>query len=353
MTSRASKAALKVERDLAAKLQRLADTLAQSRVELDLTPATVEQVVRVALKLAHRKDLLPAPSPPGFEAPVYLLPELPGTWAVARNTGLRHPVTGRERPVTFDQDGAADRTDVVLLHLGHRLVEMCLRLLRAELWAQARTQSGAAKLARVTARVVPGDLLRVPAVVAHGRVIVTGAEGTRLHEEIIAAGGLIEGGKLSRANKEEVTRWLTAASTEPVPDGIRSELTELWPGLSEPLARLLNGRAADRVRSMRATLEKRCGEEVRAIEAVLDELTVAIQDALHSPVAVQPSLFEDEERNQLRADREALHSRLIAIPQQREREVDALRRRYADPTPRWFPAAVTFLVPASIARGAH
>ena len=67
----------------------------------------------------------------------FRLPDLPGAWADARNDGLYNPVTGEERPVTFDHDAAADRTDVVLLHLGHRLVQMCLRLLRAELWAGA------------------------------------------------------------------------------------------------------------------------------------------------------------------------------------------------------------------------
>ena len=33
---------------------------------------------------------------------------------------------------------------------------------------------------------------------AHGRLVVTGADGTRLHEEIIIAGGTIEAGKLVR-----------------------------------------------------------------------------------------------------------------------------------------------------------
>jgi hypothetical protein len=35
----------------------------------------------------------------------------------------------------------------------------------------------------------------------------------------------------------------------------------------------------------------------------------------------------------------------------REQETSALSRRYADPVARWFPAAITFLVPASIAKG--
>ncbi len=57
------------------------------------------------------------------------------------------------------------------------------------------------------------------------------------------------------------------------------------------------------------------------------------------------------EREQLHSDRDALRARLADVPAQRERETAALRRRYADPTARWFPAAVTFLVPAALAHG--
>ena len=49
--------------------------------------------------------------------------------------GLNHPHTHKRRPITFDHDVAKGRDDVVLAHLNHRLVQMCLRLLRAEVWA--------------------------------------------------------------------------------------------------------------------------------------------------------------------------------------------------------------------------
>ncbi len=352
---RASRARLRVERDLARDLHRLTETLKGSRTALNLTPATVERVVRTGLLLAHRRDLIDAPTPPGALGRWFRLPELPGAWAAARNDGLLHPVTGRERPVTFDPDAAAGRTDVVLLHLGHQLVQMCLRLLRAELWAQARGDagSGGAKLHRVTARVVPGDLLRTPALVAHGRVVITGAEGIRLHEEIVAAGGPIEGGRLTRARQEELEALLAAATDEMPAEGARQHLAELWPTLSGPLARALGVRADQRARSLHGLLGRRCEEEVTAIEAVLTELAASIRSKLtEEPHWEQPTLFAVE-REQLHADRDALKARLRDIPAQRERETAALRRRYADPTVRWFPAAVTFLVPASLARGAR
>jgi hypothetical protein len=350
ITRRATRAALKVDRDLARDLERLTTTLAGSRTELDLIPTTIERVVRTALMLAHRKDLLPAEAPEGFRSPVFRLPELPGAWASARNTGLYHPLTGDERPVTFDQDAAAGRKDVVLLHLGHRLVRMCLRLLREELWAQSRETGAAAKLARVTARVLPGDLVRQPVVIAHGRVVVTGTEGTRLHEEIVTAGGPIEAGRLGRARQEDLETWLAAASEEPVPEHVQRTLTGLWSGLADRLARALDTRAKQCAGRLTSLLARRCEEEVQAIEAVMTELERSIREALsHHGEWYQASLFDIEERDQLRADRESLIARLDALPAQREREIAALRTRYADPQPHWFPAAVTFLVPAAVA----
>ena len=83
---------------------------------------------------------------------------------------------------------AKGRDDVVLVHLNHRLVQMCLRLLRAEVWAE----KGRSKLHRITARVVPNDVLDTPAVIAHARLVVIGGDSHRLHEEIITAGGFIK-----------------------------------------------------------------------------------------------------------------------------------------------------------------
>jgi superfamily II DNA or RNA helicase len=348
---RASNAELKINRELARDLERLTGTLAESRGELNLSPATVERVVRTALRLAHHKDLAEATPPPGFRGLCFRLPDLPGAWGDARNDGLYNPVTGEERPITFDHDAAADRTDVVLLHLGHRLVQMCLRLLRAELWSGTTAAGQQRRLSRVTARIVPGDLLRTPAVAGHIRVVVTGTEGTRLHEEVVVAGGTIEAGRLVRTTEEDLKSWLTAASEDLPPVQVRDRLTKLWPGLSQPLAGILANRASARRRSLATLIESRCTEEVAAMNTILDELENSIRAALDdTPFWEQASLFEIEaERDQLHKDHDALKQRLESIPTTREQETAALRRRYADPRARWFPAAITFLVPASIA----
>ena len=154
---------------------------------------------------------------------------------------------------------------MVLLHLGHRLVQMCLRLLRAELWSGATAVGQQRRLSRVTARVVPGDVLRTPAVAGHIRVVVTGTEGTRLHEEVVVAGGTIEAGRLVRTTEEDLKSWLTAASEELPPAQVRDRLTELWPGLSQPLSGILANRAGARRRSLATLIESRCTEEVAAM----------------------------------------------------------------------------------------
>ncbi|MBF8187828.1 DEAD/DEAH box helicase [Nonomuraea sp. K274] len=351
MKQRAGKAVLKIERNLAHDLQQAQEQLTQTRTELNLNPKTIEQVVRTALRLAHNKDLVEVPSPKGVNARCFKLPDLKEGWAQARNDGLRHPVSGKERPVTFDQDYAG-RNDVVLLHLNHRLVDLCLRLLRAELWSQGEH---GAHLTRVTARVVPGDLLRTPAVIAHGRVVLTGNRGVRLHEQIALAGGALEQGKLVvEKNPEVLERWLAAASQDAPPPELLDRLTGLWPALEAPLGRALAAESKKIATKQSKVLEKRCEEDVKAMRAVLAELERNIREALKTdPLWRQDTLFTiDAERDQLKKDHDELTERLAAIPGQIESEATALRHRYADPVARRFPVAVTFLVPASVTVGA-
>ncbi|RCV58162.1 DISARM system SNF2-like helicase DrmD [Marinitenerispora sediminis] len=339
-------AKLRVEHDMRRELERLRDELTASRASLDLTPENLEHVVRTALRLAHRRDLIEAKPPEGVRARCFRLPQLAGAWASARNSGLPHPVTGEERLITFDPDAVVGRNDLVLLHLKHRLVDLCLTLLRRELW------SGGEYLRRVTARVVRTGTLRTPAVVIHGRLVLTGAAGTRLHEEVVAAGGRIDGGRFVPATEQDVTSWLTAATDEPAPESIRQGLGAVWPALEAPLREALGERAARRTGELQETLATRCKEEVRAVQKVLDELARGIREALNdTPKWHQDSLFDFTagERDQLRRDRTALEERLAGIPRQKKEEAKNLRHRYAHPEARWFPAAVTFLVPAALA----
>src|SRR4029077_16898007 len=125
-----------------------------------LSPANVRAAVQVALDLARLPALEPIDHPGAPNGSVFRMPAFQGTWARCTE-GLQHPHTGVRRPITFDHDVARERDDIVLVHLNHRLVQMCLRLLRSEVWAPEDVK----RMHRVTARIASDSALKAPAVV--------------------------------------------------------------------------------------------------------------------------------------------------------------------------------------------
>jgi superfamily II DNA or RNA helicase len=339
---------LKLERDLREETARLRQQLDASIDKLNLTPATIERVVRVGLAVARQPGLTPADLDRGdgreYSGLVFGMPQLTGSWALA-SVGLEHPVTGQRRPITFAHEIAAGHDDVVLVHLGHRLVQQCLRLLRAEIWAAGPQ----ANLARVTARLVPDDALDHLAVIAHGRLVITGADGHRLHEEVIAAGGRVRSARFARFNVGETDAAIAAATTDAPPAERLADLEALWPDCEGPLRTALDYRARTRAEALATHLDKRADEEVRAITAVLEELRQRIEDELAEPDLEQLQLFTPDERAQYDRDLDALRHRLDQIPEELDQETQAIRRRYETTKPRHFPAAVTFLIPRRLA----
>jgi superfamily II DNA or RNA helicase len=352
----ASRKVLKLERSLREEIARLRERLDASVTELDITPATIERVVRVGLDVARQPGLRPAvldrlSAAPQGEPPmsVFEMPRLTGSWALAA-AGLEHPVTGQRRPITFSHAVADGHDDVVLVHLGHRLVQQALRLLRAEVWA---TGAGA-RLRRVAARIVPDAALDEIAAVAYGRLVITGADGRRLHEEVITVGGRVRGGRFARMNVGETDVALAAATARQPDPPVLEALVEHWPAVKDPLANALAHRARTRAESLAAKLADRCAQEQETITSVLTELRETVSAELETPKGEQLALFNPDEREQFERDAEALRRRLDEIPDEIAVETAAIRARYATTEPRCFPAAVTFLVPERLAaaRGA-
>jgi ERCC4-related helicase len=334
---------LRFEQNIRELSRRHADQLDETRRDLHLTPANIEAVVHIALDLARQPRLIPTSLdgiPHAFVVPRFADP----SWQPCL-TGLIHPHTGLQRPITFDPEAAAGRDDIVLAHLNHRLVQRCLRLLRAEVWAPTDRQ----KIHRVTVRTVPRAALRAPAVLAHARLTVVSSDSHRLHEELIAAGGVIQEGKLERWNVTQTAEVLAAAGNLEPPDSIRQRLANLWPQLTRPLLAALEARGRDRTDSIRRQLDGRAEDETGKITATLRELEAAIRTEIGRAPDQQLSLFTDAEREQEQRNRDFLASRLAEIPVELDRETEAIRRRYADPQPRLFPVAVTFLVPEGLA----
>ncbi|HZT54000.1 MAG TPA: hypothetical protein VE995_06435, partial [Gaiellaceae bacterium] len=158
----------------------------------------------------------------------------------------------------------------------------------------------------------------------------------------------IRDGRFARLGVGELEAALAAATAQPAPASVYRRLASAWGAYAEPLLVALQRRARDRADSLREALADREQEDVATIEQVLTELRRSIEQELQQPEAEQLALFAPEEREQLRRDIEALRRRVETIPQDIERETEAIRRRYADPEPRLFPAAITFLVPDSL-----
>ena len=334
----ASRRLLEQERRMRERLAALRDELAESRTTLHLQPDRVERVVATALALARQPSLQP-----GAEPGTYVVPPLTGSWARA-TIGLEHPARPDERrPITFDHEIARDRTDVVLAHLGHPLVRMALALLRAEVWGTGH------HLHRVTLRYAQPSL-GLPVAVAHGRLVITGASGHRLHEQLIFAGLRLTGERPERLGVQETEAALALALDTPVPAVLRDQLIPRFHASADALRAALQARAGDRARQLTATLTARAQEEQEHVAATLSELAATIRSKLSDEHGDQLLLFtglelDVGERQQAERDLRSLTARLDAIPEQIEAEQAAIARRYDEPAHRLFPAAVTLLVP--------
>ena len=341
---------LKFERKLREQLEKLAGQLDETKRELNLTPQHIENMVRVALELAGQPPLVPLevkgiwPDPLGMRktCPVFKLPAMSGSWGQCAE-GLAHPHTHVTRPIVFDADLATGRDDVVLAHLNHRLVQMCLRLLRAEIWNVGNSSK---RLARVTACIVEDSALSNPAVIAHGRIVVLGGDNHRIHEEIITAGGAIIEGRFTRLNVGETKAALQSGSDVSVPENIQERFRSLWPKHQEPLMAALEARRVERTKNLEQNFAEIAEKEVDKLRTVMTELQRVIREELDSKDGAQMLLdLGGDERAQRDRDLVALRRRLTEIPGEIEKESAHLRDRYRNPSARLFPVAVTYLIP--------
>ncbi len=329
---------LKFERDLRRQVEQYSAQLNETRQNLKLAPKSIQQAVQVALELAGQPSLLPSSLGEGGDG--WFLPALRGSWQECA-IGVRHPYTGEIRPIVFDHELAKGRDDVVLAHLNHRLVQMALRLLRAEVWSP----QGRKGLHRVTACLVPNHVLSAPMVIAHARLVLVGGEGARLHEEIITAGGEIIQGRFRRANVTQVQAALEAATGVSAPAKTQERLKSGWADWETALLQALDARQRDRLDGMQKLLAERREKEISDIRLVLGELQKMIERELKDPEYTQLAFWSTSERDQFNRNVQALRLRLKQIPEELEKEIAAIQERYADPQPRLFPVAVTFIVP--------
>lgn len=336
---------VKAERELRERIAKLHDRLTTTRSEQHLTPDRIERVVRVALALTDKPALSPAKLADVPDARVFQMPALAGSWSRCLD-GLEHPYTKRIRPITFDHDVAKGRDDVVLVHLNHPLVQMSLRLLRAEVWARDDVK----KLNRVAVRILPDAKLDAPAVAVVSRLVITGGNHHRLHEELTEAGGYLrETGFKREDGITKLRDWLDASAPGTIDDSLFDALRMRFEKHTGAVLTAVTSRSKDRLKVLGGTLETRKRRELEDMTQLLDDLAKNVEAELKKEEPRQLSLFSEDERTQLRRDRLALEARLRRIPEEREHERLAIEQRHTGLVAHTFPVSVILLVPESLA----
>ncbi|GAA2522623.1 DISARM system SNF2-like helicase DrmD [Pilimelia columellifera] len=341
---RRERGSIAADRDVAEQVRRLHAAIDTTVDQLGVTPGNVRRVVDTALNLARQQPLRPHLDERELAPGLVEVPPLTGEWA-RTTAGLTDKLTGVPRPVSFDAQTAQGRDDVVLAHLGHPLVAMSTRLLRAAVWS---AHSG---LHRATAVVSDDPDLTEPLVAAYARFVLVGSDGVRLHEEVLYAGGWARpDGRFARLdNLGTLDRLLRGALADGTEAGarLRDRFVTGWPKLREGLLGAVQARARDRQGSLRQKLDRRRDTERDQVNAALDRFRDALRAALNEePEETLLDLLKDpKELAQARKDRHSWEERLAHLDTDRQRELLRVDARYADLTPHLFPVAVVCLIP--------
>ena len=352
-----SKIALKAERSLRERVREIRDQIDESVKELGLTPEAVKEVVSLGLELGRQSPLEPIELPSnrndGSSAVAYTVPELTRSWQFATEN-LYHPLTGDRLPITFDNEAADGREDVVLAHLGHRIVAQAMRLLRSEIWAPANE----ARLRRVSGSIVRDADLEAPVVIVDARLVVMGIDGYRLHEQVFCAGGRLGGRRrFARLNVGDVRAALNSTTLKALPREFEEEIAGAWPEIKDSVLAGIDARAKELLSGVDRQLRERAHSEIQSLETVMKQLAESIKrelDEARAGQSEQLSFFDagsERERLQVSRDVDALHRRLGEIPGELQVEAARLERRFSEQRHVVFPAAVRFLVPKRFVDG--
>ena len=331
------------DREQGNRIARLHEALLSSRNAFRLSPANVANAVKVALELAGKPALKPTELPGMPSGSAFIMPPLSGAWAQAL-TGLPHPHTHRIRPITFDHELMTGRDDVVLAHLNHKLVQMSLRLLREEIWSLDDVK----KLNRVAVRSVPN--LQMPAVLVWQRIVITGGDHHRLHEELTNSGGELRPDSFRRfRTRAEIDNLLESSQPlDAISESRLAILKQCFVANEASILAAMESRSKERQDTLKNTLQNRKDNELHNIESILDDLARNIQKELEIPEPDRQltfAFFNETEQKQYQKDMNALRARLAQIPQEKIKEKAIIEKHYADAVPRTFPVAVVFLVP--------
>lgn len=354
---RAMQRVLQGESEVRRQLTKVAAQLKRTRESMHVRPDNLRRVVDAALSLDHQPMLELASDERFDEGILWKVPEdLSGSWRLT-TSDLSDPLRPDvRRPITFDADAARGVTDVVPVHLGHPLVELAARRLRGELWSVG---GGGSRVHRATAVVVDG--LRESFVATVARMVVVGASGVQLHEEVFLAGTRL---RRRQTIGEELSEQLLAGALDgqnlkmPSPQTLQ-DIAARWNAPEDDLQKRVNdavrSRGKRRWAEILAGLEQRERQDERRIDETFDRFGRTLRTSLSrmrdEAAKAEQTLFDfPEEERQRRRDVESAQARLEALPRECEAEIRRVRERYRSPQRIELPAAVVFAITPEDAR---
>lgn len=348
--------ALAVGMSLNASLTELSRTYVDRRHAMHLTAFSAHRVVDSALGLTGQPALREV-GDQDTDAPVFQVPALGPQWRDA-TVGLDTRLTpGVLRPITFDDQAAKGRTDLVHIHLGHALLRQSARILRNTLFGSG------AQVHRVTA--VVDDQLPMSCVAAVARLVLVGRGGLRLHEEVFLSGIRLRGNDMAEQKVNDVLeRVLDSPDLQLAPRQLRAHLAGRWSSddsrMRGRLEEAMRSRASRRQEDVTGRLEaRRDGDLDRARQifgAFRTNLTDSVRRLRDEQEQQAAMLLPDDQQRQRDRDIGAMEKRLTTLGEEEARELAAVRERYSDVKPYVSAAAVVFaLTPAdaSMMGGGH
>jgi ERCC4-related helicase len=249
-----------------------------------------------------------------------------------------------EPPVMSD---GRDATDVVQVHLEHRLVRRLL--------SRFLSQGFQSKLSRVSVIAGPGAQVRL---VLMGRLALYGAGAARLHEEVIPVTAIWT--EAERARKP--LRPLGESGEERTLNQLEEALREAQAAPSTAIARVqalvaqdiadlvpaLERIAFERLNSVGAQLAKRGEEEADSLSDLLEKQRERIAKAATDFNSSQLSLdLVPEERREREADRRHWAARLERLQKELREEPKRVRESYEVRAHRMEPVGLVYLWPSS------
>lgn len=338
---------VKADNNVRERVAKLHDRLNETKSDQGFLPENIEKTVRTALSIAEMPPLEKATLHGFPNDKLFIMPSLSGSWNRCMD-GLAHPFTGKIRPITFDHELAKGRDDVVLVHLGHRLVQMSLRLLRSQTWAQ-ETQSNA--LNRIGVYQVSDSLIKEPMAVALSRLVIVGGNHHRLHEEITEAGGYVtQRGFRREPRVTELRRFLNEATPSHFNFEKNQWLLNDLQKVHKDIFETTLARSRERLRNLSNTIETRRNTEIQNIQKLLDELDLSLARQIEKDEAPFQYSFDwaEDKRLQVTRDVKALQARRSRIPEEKDAEITAINNRHSNAIDHTFPVAIKILLPQHI-----